>query len=89
MALLDFAILTAIIALISAWVLLLLNKIGAIEWLAVNGNKLISEMAQCQFCLSWWTNAIITLFIVLTLNDYATLLLAPFVASPITRKLLW
>lgn len=89
MALLDFAILTAIMAPISAWILLLLNKQGAIEWLAVNGNAFFSEMAQCQFCLSWWTNVIVVLFVVLALNDGAMLLLSPFVATPITRKMLW
>ena len=79
----------AIVACVSAWVLLLLNKLGAIDWLAANGNEMFSNMARCQFCLSWWTNIAFTILVVLATNDFVHLFIAPFVATPITRKLLW
>ena len=86
---LTFVCVGAIQACLSAWLLLLLNKLGAIDWLEINGNDFFSKMARCQFCLSWWTNVVFTTIGVLATNDFATLFILPFVATPITRKLLW
>ena len=32
-----------------------LSKWGVVEYLQVRGCGLVSEMASCDFCLSWWT----------------------------------
>ena len=89
MALLDFAIVTAIVACVSAWILLLLGKWNAIEWLATNGNELVSKMAQCNFCLSWWANVAVACFVMVAFDLGIVMICVPFVATPITRKMLW
>lgn len=40
---------------IAAYALVLLSKWGVVEWMQVRGSRLVSEMASCGFCLSWWT----------------------------------
>ena len=90
MAVLTFIGFVAIIACLSAWVILLLAKLGFVDWLAVHGNKIFSELAQCTFCLSWWTNVAFTALFAFSVGDvYAEILIIPFVATPITRKMLW
>lgn len=38
----------------AAYALILLAKWGVVEWLQVRGGRLVSELASCDFCLSWW-----------------------------------
>lgn len=76
--------------MIAAFVLLLFGKWGLIDWVVVHGNKPLSQMAQCQFCLSWWTNVALTILFCLFVWDFSIYyILVPFVATPITRKFLW
>lgn len=90
MLIFDFLTFIAVVALLSAFILLLLAKIGMIDWFIVHGFRLLSDLAQCQFCLSWWTNVAVTVVACLFFVDwYTEILLIPFVATPITRKLLW
>lgn len=90
MAVLTFIAIVAVIACISAWVILLWAKLGFVDWLAVHGNKIFSELAQCTFCLSWWTNLAFATIFALSVGDLsAPTILIPFVATPITRKMLW
>lgn len=80
-------ILIFIVATLAAFVLLLLRKQGAIEWVQVHGNKFFAEMFSCDFCLSWWTCVAISVaFALLFFEPLA--LIVPFFATPITRKLL-
>lgn len=38
----------------TSWVVILLRKLGVLEILQVQGNKFISKLASCDFCLNWW-----------------------------------
>lgn len=76
-----------IVALIAAFIILLLKKLGVVEYMQVNGNKIVSELFSCDFCMSFWGSVIICFFITCTTNDLRTMLL-PFVTTPITRFLL-
>ena len=75
------------VALWVAFLLLLAYKVGLIEWMQVHGGKLISQMAQCDFCMSWWLSVIITL-VVLCFTGDVMLLVVPFLSTPIARRLL-
>jgi hypothetical protein len=75
------------IALWVAFLLMLAYKLGIVEWLQINGNKFFSEMAHCDFCMSWWLGLIVTM-LVLGFTGDLHLLVVPFIATPIARKLL-
>lgn len=82
-----FLISIILIALASAFVLTLAYKWGVIEWMQVNGDKIISQMANCDFCLSFWSNVIVCMVVMLVVDD-VTIGLAPLFSTMITRKLL-
>ena len=79
-----FAVITAFIA---TFFLLLAYKWGVIEWLQVHGNEFVSKLANCTFCLSWWTCLAVSLIFIIESWDLS-LLIVPVVATPITRKML-
>ena len=82
-----FLISIILIALASAFVLTLAYKWGIIEWMQVHGDKIISQMANCDFCLSFWSNVIVCMVVMLVVDDM-TVGLAPLFSTMITRKLL-
>ena len=82
-----FLISVILIALASAFVLTLAYKWGVIEWMQVHGDKIISQMANCDFCLSFWSNVIVCMVVMLVVDD-VTVGLAPLFSTMITRKLL-
>lgn len=75
-----------VVALVAAWVILLLNKWGVIEWLQVHGNVLVSKAASCVFCLSWWVCVAVSLVLFILTGDWS-LVFAPVLATPITMKM--
>lgn len=75
------------IALWVTFILLFAHKIGVIEWLQVHGGSFISKMAQCDFCLSWWLSLLLSLVLLGFIGDLH-LLVVPFLATPIARKML-
>ncbi len=83
----DFLGYMVIVALLAAFILLLLRKWRVIEWMQVHGNDFFSEMALCNFCLSWWVSVFLSLICVVITGDL-TLLLIPFCSTPLTTKYL-
>lgn len=85
---LIIVVLCAVItALVATFFLLLAYKWGVIEWLQVHGNEFVSQLANCTFCLSWWTCLAVSLIFIIESRDI-TFLFIPVVATPITRKML-
>ena len=74
-------------ALWVAFVLLLAYKVGIVEWMQVHGNELVSKMAHCDFCMSWWLNIFFSLF-ALGFTGNLMFLVVPFLSTPLARRLL-
>lgn len=91
----DFMIATLTISLVSAFIISLLRKLGVIEQLQVHGikskkdivNEMISRMANCDFCLSWWMNVIVSIIAIIFIQE-AYVLAIPFLSTMITRHIL-
>lgn len=49
--------------------------------------KLISDMLDCDFCLSFWISLVITALIAIITFDFSWLLI-PFMSTPLIRFLL-
>lgn len=86
----NFVCYTFVVATASAFILTLLFKWGAIEYMQVRGCKIISKMAQCNFCLSWWSCLTLAMLIALSSGrlDFIDGVVCAFCATPITRILL-
>lgn len=82
-----FVMLIVLSALLSSFLLLLAAKWGIIEWMQTHGTPLLAELAQCRFCLSFWTNVLPATVMAVFTGDVALLAL-PLFATPITRVLL-
>lgn len=82
-----FVMLIVLSALLSSFMLLLAAKWGIIEWMQTHGTPLLAELAQCCFCLSFWTNVLPATVMAVFTGDVALLAL-PLFATPITRMLL-
>ena len=83
----DYIIHVLIIGLSSVFVLIVLDKWKATEWLQVHGNKFFSKMAGCSFCLSFWVALAISLILSMAIGDFR-LLFAPIITSPLTRYMI-
>lgn len=91
----DFSIWVLLTALVSAFIIMLAKKWGIVEHFQVHGinakkdivNELISRMANCDFCLSWWVNLIFAIVLALATKDYH-LVVMPFFSTMITRYIL-
>lgn len=84
---LEILIYTVLVALASAFSIQLLKKWKVIEWLQVHGNDLISKMASCSFCLSFWTSLIISSALAYYTCDYE-LMIVPVFSTSITRLII-
>lgn len=82
----EFLEITVLTALFAAWLIILLTKWGVVEWMQVHGDKYMSKMASCSFCLSWWV-CVVLAFSLFMWTDEAKFMLVPFFATPITRAL--
>ena len=91
----DFCIVVLAVALAAAFILMLLGKLGAIEWLQVHGidskkdnvNDFFSRWASCNFCLSFWCAVLLSAIAVAVSGD-GLLMFVPVFSTPITRYLL-
>ena len=80
----QFVCVVVLVALMASFLVLLLTKWGVVEWLQVHGDELLSKMASCSFCLSFWVCLLVTMVVVLG-TDNALYMSVPFFATPITR----
>ena len=83
----ELFLMTVIAATLSAYLLILAAKWKVVEWMQVKVWKWLSDLANCDFCLSWWVNVIVCLVAAVVTGD--TMWIAvPFFATMLTRKLI-
>lgn len=82
----TFIVLVVMVALFSAFVILLAKKLGAVEWLQVHGDVFTSQLASCDFCMSFWTGTV-AFVVVACVYDDPLLVLGGVFSCPITRYL--
>jgi len=83
----SFLIVVVLVALAAAFLLLLATKVGIIEWMQTHGDKYISKMADCYFCLSFWTGTLIFIPVMLW-YDAPLMIFGGMFSAPLTRYLL-
>lgn len=83
----EFILSVIYVALIAAFILILMKKWGLIEHVQVHGNEFFSKMFHCDFCLSFWVSVLLSFFMAAITGD-AKLLFIPLLSTPVTRVLL-
>ena len=79
----ELFLMTVIAATLSAYLLILAAKWKVVEWMQVRGWKWLSDLANCDFCLSWWINVAICIVAWLVMGDVLWLVV-PFFATMLT-----
>ena len=87
MSMTDYIAVVVLVALMASWVVSLMAKWGIVEYLQVHGNDLISRMASCDFCLSWWACVAVSLGASLVSGEWV-ILTVPVFSTTLTRRLL-
>lgn len=87
MELLNFALVSWLVAMLTTFTLLFLRKIGFVERMQVHGNWFISQLFQCAFCLSFWLNLVFSIILVLVTSEL-TYIFIPFFSTPLSRHVL-
>lgn len=84
--LLTLIIASVFVACIVAFTLLLMNKLGIIEYLQVHGDEIISKMAHCKFCMSFWLS-VLYMMVIVAFTDDVEMMVIPIISTPIARML--
>lgn len=83
----ELFLMTVIAATLSAYLLILAAKWKVVEWMQVRGWKWLSDLANCDFCLSWWINVVVCIVSWIVFGN-SLWLVVPFFATMLTRKLI-
>lgn len=74
-------------ALAAAFVILLIGKLGIRDNIIAKAPKLISQLFDCDFCLSFWTSLILAIILAIFFNEMSIIFI-PIISTPITRILI-
>ena len=74
------------VALLAAFVVLLVKKWGIAEYCQVHGSDFVSRLFSCDLCMSFWACVFVSLVATVALGD-VRMMAVPFMAMPITRML--
>ncbi len=77
-----------LLALSATFILLLITKLGWREKGQIYGPKLLSDMFNCDFCISFWICFVLSVLLFTFVDRDWIVLFYPIFASPIVRKML-
>ena len=75
-----------LVALVAAFVVLLVKKWGWAEWMQVHGDKFMSQLFSCDLCMSFWAAMLVSAFLAGYYDDMLMFVI-PFFTTPVTRML--
>lgn len=87
MRMMNFVLSVVLVALLSAFVVIVLTKWQIREFIQVHGGNFFGRMADCDFCFGFWIAVLLSVGATCTVGD-CRLLLIPLFSAPITRILL-
>ena len=76
----------ALVALLAAFIVLLVKKWGITEWMQIHGDKYMSQLFGCDLCMSFWAAVLICMVVACFTNDIH-MVFVPFFTTPLTRML--
>ena len=75
------------IALAAAFAILLIGKLGIRDSVITKASKLISQLFDCDFCLSFWVSVILAVILAIFFREISIIFI-PIISTPITRILI-
>ena len=74
------------VALMAAFIVLLVKKWGWAEWMQIHGDKYLSKLFSCDLCMSFWA-AMAVCLVLMCWSEDRMLIFVPMFTTPITRML--
>lgn len=74
------------VALVAAFVVLLLKKWKITEYMQVHGDKITSQLFSCDLCMCFWASVIVMCISAIWVDE-VWMLAVPFMSTPIARML--
>lgn len=71
----------------AAFAILFAERLGIRDKIVAEAPKLISQLFECDFCLSFWTSLILAIILAIIFNEMSIIFI-PIVSTPITRILI-
>lgn len=71
----------------AAFAILFAERLGIRDKIVAEAPKLISQLFECDFCLSFWTSLILATILAIIFNEMSIIFI-PIMSTPITRILL-
>ncbi len=71
----------------AAFAILFAERLGIRDKIVAEAPKLISQLFECDFCLSFWTSLILAIILAIIFNEMSIIFI-PMMSTPITRILL-
>lgn len=71
----------------AAFAILFAERLGIRDKIVAEAPKLISQLFECDFCLSFWTSLILAIILAIIFNEMSIIFI-PIMSTPITRILL-
>ena len=75
-----------LVALLAAFMVLLVKKWGIAEYWQIHGNDFVSRLFSCDLCMSFWACVIVSAVAMVVSGD-VRMTAVPFMAMPITRMM--
>ena len=76
-----------IVALLAAFIVLLVKKLGWAEWMQIHGDDFSAKLFSCDLCMSFWACMLTSIGLVMC-TGHTEAIFIPLVATPVTRILL-
>ena len=83
----EFAISVLLVALLSAFIVIVLTKWKIREYIQVHGGNFFGKMADCDFCFGFWIAVLLSVGAAIAVGD-CSFLFVPLFSAPITRYIL-
>lgn len=84
----EYASLAVLLAGLTAWMLGVAGKTGALEWAQMHAPcDLIYKMLTCRFCTTFWTGMLLALAFFVVLGFRPELLALPFFSTQFAKNL--
>ena len=74
------------VALMAAFVVLLVKKWGWAEWMQIHGDRYTSKLFSCDLCMSFWAAMVICVGLACW-NNEPLFVIVPMFSTPISRML--
>ena len=82
----EYLSIVVIVALLAAFIVLLVKKWGWAEWMQVHGDRIMSKLFSCDLCMCFWASVLCVIIATIWVDE-VRMMAVPFLSTPLARYL--